>query len=303
MTGNPEIFYAVWASSAPMQARLDGSLYFSPLIASLPYNCSADVRAVIKYADEIMSGDHGEAAFEYLQQLTFVAESLEIDLTTPYNVSDASYLEPFDIGLAMSQVFFTFQNAGPRYTADIFCNYIEAYNPNGTPANDTDPYVAVLTNPDDGTISDAGITTTYNTSVALNAYFYALRRLLYEFIVDAVENDDIELPNDTIADLCGWTYLVYTTIGWIQASNPDNVTIISSYYNISADYVARPEVIFRDIEAADFNGGPNVSLLNQYGGWNANPSNVMFTAGEFDPWRGGSPLSEEAEVVSFSPSP
>lgn len=42
--------------------------------------------------------------------------------------------------------------------------------------------------------------------------------------------------------------------------------------------------------------GPNVAPINKkYGGWDMRPSNVFFTDGEFDPWRGLSVSSLESE--------
>lgn len=42
--------------------------------------------------------------------------------------------------------------------------------------------------------------------------------------------------------------------------------------------------------------GPNLAPINKkYGGWDMSPSNVFFTTGEFDPWRGVSLYSTESD--------
>lgn len=54
----PGTFSAYHASSAVVQAIYDFDEYFTPIEAAIPRNCSADIRAVIGYVDEILdSGD------------------------------------------------------------------------------------------------------------------------------------------------------------------------------------------------------------------------------------------------------
>ncbi|KAK0728833.1 serine carboxypeptidase S28-domain-containing protein, partial [Lasiosphaeria miniovina] len=48
---NPEVIYAVWASSAPVECRPDGSAYFNSIYRSMASNCSADVQAVVRHVD------------------------------------------------------------------------------------------------------------------------------------------------------------------------------------------------------------------------------------------------------------
>lgn len=48
---------------------------------------------------------------------------------------------------------------------------------------------------------------------------------------------------------------------------------------------------------------PNVAAPNEYGGWHTNPSNSMFSSGDFDPWRALSPkanLPHRASVQTRS---
>jgi len=79
--------------------------------------------------------------------------------------------------------------------------------------------------------------------------------------------------------------------GYYQRGNPENPHTIQSRF-ISLDY-------FQSGCEASFPEGlpptPNVTASNKYGGWHINPSNTMFTSGEFDPWRALSPASTEAD--------
>ncbi|KAJ5380774.1 uncharacterized protein N7496_003202 [Penicillium cataractarum] len=53
-----------------------------------------------------------------------------------------------------------------------------------------------------------------------------------------------------------------------------------------------------DFNSTDiFAGGPDPSpIIEKYGGWHMNPSNVMFTNGQFDPWRSFTVRSEDTQL-------
>lgn len=54
----PDTIYASYASSAPVEARVDMSVYFEPVVRGLKAygfgNCTADVNAAITYMDKLM---------------------------------------------------------------------------------------------------------------------------------------------------------------------------------------------------------------------------------------------------------
>ena len=52
---NPEIIFASWASSAPVEAQIDFSSYWQAAERALPRNCSNDWVAVTKYFDELIT--------------------------------------------------------------------------------------------------------------------------------------------------------------------------------------------------------------------------------------------------------
>lgn len=62
----PDTIYASWASSAPVEASVDQSFYFSPVWRGLNAkgfgNCSRDIHSAIGYMDEIMDTDQRGAA-------------------------------------------------------------------------------------------------------------------------------------------------------------------------------------------------------------------------------------------------
>lgn len=58
---NPSTIFAVWASSAPVEAQVDMASYYKAAERSLTRNCSADWVAVTKFVDQtLMQGDDDE---------------------------------------------------------------------------------------------------------------------------------------------------------------------------------------------------------------------------------------------------
>lgn len=55
---NPDVVFATWASSAPVQAQVDMPSYYKAAERSLTRNCSADWGAVTKYVDESLKGSN-----------------------------------------------------------------------------------------------------------------------------------------------------------------------------------------------------------------------------------------------------
>jgi len=53
---NPEIVFASWSSSAPVQAQVDMTTYYKAIERALPRNCSSDWVAVTRYVDGILMG-------------------------------------------------------------------------------------------------------------------------------------------------------------------------------------------------------------------------------------------------------
>ncbi|KAF8959573.1 peptidase S28 [Flammula alnicola] len=52
---NPEIIFASWASSEPVEAQVDMSSYYRAAERSLTRNCSADWVAITKYVDNTLN--------------------------------------------------------------------------------------------------------------------------------------------------------------------------------------------------------------------------------------------------------
>ena len=57
---SPGTFWAYLASSAPVQALYDYWGYFTPVMEGMPANCSADVQAVVRHVDEVLTAGSDE---------------------------------------------------------------------------------------------------------------------------------------------------------------------------------------------------------------------------------------------------
>jgi len=53
---NPEVVFASWSSSAPVQAQINMASYYQAVERALPRNCSSDWVAVTKYVDGVLMG-------------------------------------------------------------------------------------------------------------------------------------------------------------------------------------------------------------------------------------------------------
>jgi hypothetical protein len=55
---NPEVVFASWASSAPVQNQIDMASYYEAIERAIPGNCSSDWVAVTKYVDDVLTGSN-----------------------------------------------------------------------------------------------------------------------------------------------------------------------------------------------------------------------------------------------------
>ena len=77
--------------------------------------------------------------------------------------------------------------------------------------------------------------------------------------------------------------------GYYQRGNPENPHTIESRFISLKLFQSQCDDSFPE----GLPPSPNVDEPNKYGGWYINPSNTMFSSGEYDPWRALSPTSIE----------
>jgi len=303
---NPEVIYSTWSSSPPTQAMFDGSTFFNGVLRSLPSNCSTDVRAMIPYIDTVISGKQGEDELLKLQRLDYVlglATNLSNYLPGSYNISEAQdVFTPSTLATRLWQAFSTivYQSYGFSYTSRVFCDALESYAPGAPGRIQNDSYLNIVTNPGTSEPIPSGFLAQHNgnLSLGMEAMMYATHvyQAYYVDLVFAVSENSSDSPPNGFADVASWEYQVNSQLGWIRASNPENVTIISQYFNISYYQQLTEQQYLTNATIAELPDRPRVAETNKYGGWNINPSNTMFTDGEYDPWRAATVYSLESQL-------
>lgn len=279
---NPETFYASWASSAPTQAMVDMWVYYAQAETSMTRNCSADFTAVTRYADDILANGTAQEISDLKSQL-YVATSSgpgwNNNAQPDRNVSDQ--WQGSDVGNAMLMPFDYYQDYGFEGTVQPFCDVWETFNQTNVRTTDNDGTAAPIA-------SEGGIAITHNITAAWNAYIIALTSVGYN-----------NIPSPGPSDLSAgysWAWQYCSEFGFYQVGNPLDPHTIESRY-ISIDYFQQGcNETFQGIAGQQLPPSPQVQNINKYGGWDINPSNIMFATGQYDPWRGASPTSINRDI-------
>ena len=73
-----------------------------------------------------------------------------------------------------------------------------------------------------------------------------------------------------------WTWQYCSQFGFYQVADPNNPVNIESTYNTIAAQQTWCDQTFNNMDPRQ----PNVTTVDQYGGWNMSPSNVFFSNGQ-----------------------
>ncbi|KAF2162031.1 hypothetical protein M409DRAFT_27411 [Zasmidium cellare ATCC 36951] len=305
---SPEAIYASWSSSATVAPLVDGSSYFNTQARTLPSNCSADVNAALQYIDSVLGGNDNASVSD--MQIRLATTNNAINSGFNVNTSsqaDANSLSKSDLVSGLIRAYLgDFQYDGP---SSKFCDHLESFNIKSSP--ETADIHTVLQNGGDGVASDKGLIGSGNSARSVaNAYMWACVAQKQPILGSnssstAAENvkdnmfKNIE-PADSSADFnFGWT--VVTETGGFQSWSPEYAELQKGKVVLSrfAD-----QATLRDGYISSFAGvntslipaTPRVDHVLKYGGWNMTPSNVMFTVGEYDPWRPFTVLGVDQEI-------
>jgi hypothetical protein len=296
---SPEIWFAAWSSSGIVQADPGGSDYYNSVYRALSRNCTADVQAALFLADDILLGNDTEAQLDLRRRVALASlrapdsgtlANLDQFATTRTTYNVASDLTPYTFQL--------FQNTGFRYGPQVTCDFMEHFNVgayfNNVSRFSNDSlgyYSAFLYNPDDAEPPVGGIAAHWNASVALAAYLYAVAQS-NQFADDTIVAKSLELfLLDPETQLYGgeneksWFWQQLAELGDITYTNTTNPLRLTSALLDYATVRRAEEAMFMTIPPSAFPLAPNTTYVDSFGGRNMQPSNVMFTVGEFDPWR------------------
>lgn len=271
---NPETFFATWASSAPTEAAVDMWTYYAQAERSMTRNCSADFTAITRYVDNVLANGTTEEVSALKKELLVAIAASPTNMTPSVSDQDVEALDNPSVGSLLLTPLNFYQYYGFQGSVAPFCDIVETQNRTN------------ISTTDNGGVSKAiapasGLALEYNISTAWNAFLVGLMETNY---------DEIESPSPPdLVQGYSWTYQYCSEYGFYQRGNPENPHTIESQF-ISLDY-------FQSNCNANYPGllptSPNVASPNKYGGWLMQPSNTMFSSGEYDPWRAYSPASTE----------
>ncbi|KAH6962234.1 serine carboxypeptidase S28-domain-containing protein [Ilyonectria sp. MPI-CAGE-AT-0026] len=302
---HPEIFYAAWSSSAPVETQADGSIYYNPIVRAISKNCTNDLEAAIQYVDETFSSSSNDSASQVIYAGTYLATDTD---ATFDNLDNAFSYTPFDIGSSLTYALSFagyYQSFGAMHTVQYFCDWMESFDVeeyiNDASAAETvaDLLSVLFNNSGDAPPSKNGIAAANGNDggqLAFAAMLFGIYNGKASFM--SWINDQPLGSSSTFTDAVdslSWSWQTLNEMGYYQGSNASNeYQVISDYYNVTAfrDILLEQET-FPGIKDSSFPSRLNNSYLLEMGGWDMNASNVMFTNGEFDPWRSFSVSSQE----------
>ncbi|KAF7356875.1 Peptidase S28 [Mycena venus] len=252
---NPETIFAAWVSSAPVQAQVDMASYYKAAERSLTRNCSADWVAVTKFVDDTLNGSNETLKIDVKFDL------LKARLSGPGgNTSAADGLtrqranatSSVDAATILMDPLDFYQYYGFQDSLLPFCNLLETQNSTAEPF-------------EGGIVSALGVNATFN------AFMVALAELDYDSIPGNAD--------DPVQDR-SWMRQYCSEYGFYQRGDPENPLSIETSFLSLELFQQQCSETFPDLQ-----GPPQVQLINKYGGWDMKPSNILWTNGEFDPWR------------------
>ncbi|KAJ5110579.1 hypothetical protein N7532_001114 [Penicillium argentinense] len=281
----PDTIYAAFASSAPVEARVDMNFYFNQvydgMVANGYSNCTKDLKAALEYIDDELAKNSTAAAA--IKQ-AFFGHGAEKN-----NNGD------FTAALAGIYGFFqAYGMGGGDGSLGSLCEYLETDPTTGTPAGPRGfaPYRG-------------------RKYVAQRFMSWPTFTELVNFNYDTNcggLNESLPLsctlnPKASDPDTIAWNWQFCTEWGFYQSNNFGPHSLLSRYQTLEyIQYTCNrqfPEALKRGLMPKS----PQTDALNnQTGGWDIRPSNVYWSGGEFDPWRTLSPLAtqDNAPKVTFT---
>ncbi|KAG9004238.1 hypothetical protein FRB94_002594 [Tulasnella sp. JGI-2019a] len=281
MAKHPGIFAAGWASSAVLQAQDYLWSYFDVISQFMPQNCSADVKAVIHYLDDV-----------------FTTGTLSDQIAAKASFALSSVVYADDVMAAIREPLYTWQDLQPYYQDTnagfyAFCNYLE-YDRNKKSYEKTGSGVGLAT-----ALPAYGNWTQYEIRVA------GCTGREESCFGTHVGNQSLTWSNTTIDNPHrSWAWLYCNQLGWYFSGAPQDWPTIASRLTTPNSEVRVCSLYFpkRFPMGTDANQAHNQTAFNdKYGGWSTNTTNVFYANGKKDPWRAvtvSSDLNPQASTPS-----
>ncbi|KAJ5116728.1 hypothetical protein N7456_001076 [Penicillium angulare] len=282
----PETIFSSFASSAPVEARIDMSVYFDQvydgMVANGRLNCTKDIKAAMEYIDAELSKNRTSAAA--IKKLFFGA--------------GAENNTRGDFTAAVAGIFGYFQAyglGGGDGSLGSFCEHLETDNETLTIAG------------------ASGFAPYKGKEYVVKRFaswpiFIDLVNFNYETNCDGRNKSQplscVLNPKSTDADTISWTWQFCTEWGYYQSNNIGPHSLLSRYQSLEYMQYTCNRQFPEAVRTGFLPKRPHVEATNnQTGGWKIRPSNVYWSGGQFDPWRTLSPLATESfapQNVNFS---
>ncbi|KAH7317866.1 peptidase S28 [Rhexocercosporidium sp. MPI-PUGE-AT-0058] len=283
----PGTFWAYHASSAPVEAIYDYWQYSSPILEGMPKNCSSDISKVIEYMDGVFQ--KGTAAEQLALKTMFGLESVEhnddvmrVLRSGVFSWQDNSFTSGYSV---FYQFCDSIENveAGAAVTPDVngigltkaLAGYAKFVNETIIP----------------GYCSDLGYTDERETKC-----------------MDSYDPTNPVYTNHTVDNVVNlqWIWMLCNEpFGYWQSGAPLHETTIISRL-ITGDYWQKQcSLFFPTVNGFTYrsNASPdnNVHQVNKYTkGWRLeDTTRLIWTNGQFDPWKAASMSSEYREGGPF----
>jgi hypothetical protein len=279
----PETFYASYASSAPVEARVNFTSYFDVVYRGMVNygygNCSRDLHEIMSYIDLQLSSRNDNATA--IKEL-FLGPGLGAQ-----NNSNGDFV------LALAFIYTSFQSQGMTrreskgagaISLAVLCDYLESDTQAQMPA------------------PEKGLSTTWgprHMTERLASWSPLLESINRDFKTNCRSLNsslrpscDLSRTRESDPMVIAWSWLLCSEWGYFSVHNTGPRSIVSKY--LSPEY--HQNLCNKQFPGAMATGDlPQVPRAEQFvhetGGQRMRPSNVFWTAGEYDPWRSLTPLS------------
>ncbi|KAI5852730.1 serine peptidase, family S28 [Morchella snyderi] len=278
----PTTFLAAYASSAPVQARIDMSVYFEQIARGIVEsgfeNCTKDMRAAVQQIDK---------------QLRLPATAAELKRMFLGKGSEGVGNGGF--GYTLSLVLYNWQAwgmescCGNEWGLRNFCDYME-----------TDPETNVTVGVQ-GWAKEKGVQWVIDRWAQWPKFIGMVNKYMGKNCEgyhgtgnDKTINCDKFDAARTNSESISWAWTICSEWGFIQSVNLGPNQIVSRYLSQKYGQDLCYHYFPTGVSSGFLPEKPQVEKVNEeFGGWDMTPSNTFFTGGKYDPWTPLSVLSSE----------
>ncbi|KAJ3878386.1 peptidase S28 [Lentinula edodes] len=277
MYNKPNLFYAGYASSAPVQAMYDYWGYFEPIRQNMPQNCSADVEVVIEHITEVFEGNN----------ITAIQE-----IKNTFGMGSVQHLDDVAGGIKVRSNLWDWQDmqptTGPGAAFYQFCDALEVKE-------------GISASMDGWGLEHA--------LAAWGAYWkesYLETMCGAEDIatcLDSYDSTATYFTNTTIDNpYRSWNWILCNELSFSQSSPPPGdpalvSRVVQPEYDIRQCYYWYSDV-FNTTNPPPMADGAAALSDQRYGGWNVSLDRLFFANGKRDPWREGTVSADGLGIPS-----